>query len=149
MYYTPETLLNHVFEDLRKTKAPNTKIAERELENEKFKFARSMLYNRRRPSIKDSVGFQIGGKEYTEANANGKKFPRFVKDKGPIVHDNDAYIIYPKNYHTKKTHAKNVHHSHTIVHHAHIYRKEASHSRHTISHAKLINCPRRKKDCIN
>jgi hypothetical protein len=26
MYYTPETLLNHVFEDLRKTKAPNTLI---------------------------------------------------------------------------------------------------------------------------
>jgi hypothetical protein len=24
MYYTPETLLNHVFEDLWKTKAPNT-----------------------------------------------------------------------------------------------------------------------------
>jgi hypothetical protein len=24
MYYTPETLLNHVFEDLRKPKAPNT-----------------------------------------------------------------------------------------------------------------------------
>jgi hypothetical protein len=24
MYYTPETLLNHVFEDLRKTKARNT-----------------------------------------------------------------------------------------------------------------------------
>jgi hypothetical protein len=23
MYYTPETLLNHVFEDLRKPKAPN------------------------------------------------------------------------------------------------------------------------------
>jgi hypothetical protein len=23
IYYTPETLLNHVFEDLRKTKAPN------------------------------------------------------------------------------------------------------------------------------
>jgi hypothetical protein len=26
MYYTPETLLNHVFEDLRKPKAPNTAI---------------------------------------------------------------------------------------------------------------------------
>jgi hypothetical protein len=26
MYYTPETLLNHVFEDLRKPKAPNTKV---------------------------------------------------------------------------------------------------------------------------
>jgi hypothetical protein len=24
MYYTPETLLNYVFEDLRKTKAPNS-----------------------------------------------------------------------------------------------------------------------------
>jgi hypothetical protein len=24
MYHTPETLLNHVFEDLRKTKAPNS-----------------------------------------------------------------------------------------------------------------------------
>jgi hypothetical protein len=25
MYHTPETLLNHVFEDLRKTKAPNSR----------------------------------------------------------------------------------------------------------------------------
>jgi hypothetical protein len=25
MYHTPETLLNHVFEDLRKPKAPNNK----------------------------------------------------------------------------------------------------------------------------
>jgi hypothetical protein len=25
MYYTQETLLNHVFEDLRKTKAPNSR----------------------------------------------------------------------------------------------------------------------------
>jgi hypothetical protein len=28
MYYTPETLLNHVFEDLRKTKAPNSSQVE-------------------------------------------------------------------------------------------------------------------------
>jgi hypothetical protein len=34
-----------------------TKIAEHELENENFKFARSMLYNRRRPGIKDGIGF--------------------------------------------------------------------------------------------
>jgi hypothetical protein len=26
MYYAPETLLNHVFEDLRKTKAPNNNV---------------------------------------------------------------------------------------------------------------------------
>jgi hypothetical protein len=36
----------------------NAKIAEHELENEKFKFARSMLYNGRRPGIKNSIGFQ-------------------------------------------------------------------------------------------
>jgi hypothetical protein len=34
------------------------KINEHEIENEKFKFARSMLYNGRRPSIKDGIGFQ-------------------------------------------------------------------------------------------
>jgi chromosome segregation ATPase len=36
----------------------NTKITEHELENEKFKFARSMLYNGRHPVIKDGIGFQ-------------------------------------------------------------------------------------------
>jgi hypothetical protein len=38
----------------------NAKIAEHELENEKFKFAQSMLYNGRRPCIKDDIGFQQG-----------------------------------------------------------------------------------------
>jgi chromosome segregation ATPase len=36
----------------------NAKIAEHELENENFKFARSMLYNGRRTGIKDGIGFQ-------------------------------------------------------------------------------------------
>jgi hypothetical protein len=36
------------------------KINEHEIENEKFKFARSMLYNRRRPGIRDGIGFQQG-----------------------------------------------------------------------------------------
>jgi hypothetical protein len=36
----------------------DAKIAEHELENEKFKFARSMLYNGRCPGIKDGIGFQ-------------------------------------------------------------------------------------------
>ena len=35
----------------------NAKIAEHELENKKIKFARSMLYNGRRPSIKDGIRF--------------------------------------------------------------------------------------------
>jgi hypothetical protein len=37
-----------------------TKINEHEIENENFKFARSMLYNGRRPGIKDGIGFQQG-----------------------------------------------------------------------------------------
>jgi hypothetical protein len=36
------------------------KINEHELENENFKFARSMLYNGRHSSIKDGIGFQQG-----------------------------------------------------------------------------------------
>jgi hypothetical protein len=36
------------------------KIAVHELENEKYKFARSMLYNGRHPGIKDGIGFQQG-----------------------------------------------------------------------------------------
>jgi hypothetical protein len=36
----------------------DAKIAEHELENEKFKFARSMLYSGRRPGIKDDISFQ-------------------------------------------------------------------------------------------
>jgi hypothetical protein len=35
----------------------DAKIAKHELENEKFKFARSMLYSGRRPGIKDGIGF--------------------------------------------------------------------------------------------
>jgi DNA repair exonuclease SbcCD ATPase subunit len=34
-----------------------TKINEHEIENEKFKFARSMLYKGRHPDIKDDIGF--------------------------------------------------------------------------------------------
>jgi UDP-3-O-acyl-N-acetylglucosamine deacetylase len=36
----------------------DARIVEHELENEKFKFARSMLYSGRRPGIKDDIGFQ-------------------------------------------------------------------------------------------
>jgi hypothetical protein len=38
----------------------DAKIVEHDLENEKFKFARSMFYSGRRPAIKDGIGFQRG-----------------------------------------------------------------------------------------
>jgi hypothetical protein len=47
----------------------NAKIAEHELENENFKFARSMLYNRRRTGIKDGIGFQQENQNNTKLNA--------------------------------------------------------------------------------
>jgi prefoldin subunit 5 len=58
------------------------KINEHEIENEKIKFARSMLYNGRRPGIKDDIGFQHGSN--VKLNAP-KKLSNFVKGKAPIV----------------------------------------------------------------
>jgi hypothetical protein len=47
----------------------NTKIPEHEIENEKFKFPRSMLFNGRRPGIKDGIGFQQRSQNNTRLNA--------------------------------------------------------------------------------
>jgi hypothetical protein len=95
------------------------------------------FYNMRRPDIKDGVGFQPGGKDNTKINAQGKKVPQFVKGKAPIISDDNAYIVYPKNYHAK--HAKNAH----VHHHAYIYGNEASSSRHSTSHVKTSKMPKK------
>jgi predicted nuclease with TOPRIM domain len=58
------------------------KINEHETENEKFKFARSKLYNGRRPSIKDGISFQQGSN--VKLNAP-KRLSNFVKGKAPMV----------------------------------------------------------------
>jgi chromosome segregation ATPase len=58
------------------------KINEHEIENEKFKFARSMLYNGRRPGINNGIGFQQRGN--VKLNAP-KKLSNFVKGKAPMV----------------------------------------------------------------
>jgi hypothetical protein len=61
----------------------DAKIAKHELENEKFKFARSMLYSGRRPGIKDGIGFQQGGN--VKLNVPPKKLSNFVKGKAPCL----------------------------------------------------------------
>jgi hypothetical protein len=61
-----------------------TKINEHELENEKFKFAISMLYNVRRSGINDGIGFQQGSN--VKLNAP-KTLSNFVKGKAPMVQD--------------------------------------------------------------
>jgi hypothetical protein len=60
------------------------KITEHELENEKFNFFRSMLYNGRRPGFKDGIGFQQGNQNNTKLNAP-KRLSNFVKGKAPMV----------------------------------------------------------------
>ena len=63
----------------------NAKIREHDLENEKFKFARSMLYNGRRPGIKDGIGFQQGSQSNIKLNALKNKLSNFVKGKAPMI----------------------------------------------------------------
>jgi hypothetical protein len=63
----------------------NAKIAEHKLENEKFKFARSMLYNGRHPGIKDGICFQQGSQSNIKLNALKNKLSNFVKGKARMV----------------------------------------------------------------
>jgi hypothetical protein len=117
----------------------NAKIAEHELENEKFKFARSMLYNRRRPGIKDGIGFLQGSQSNTKLIAP-KKLSNFVKGKAPMVQDREGYILYPENYlehEIRRIHARK---PHDVSHHAFMYKNKASISRHS-THIKM---PKRK-----
>jgi hypothetical protein len=109
------------------------KIAEHELENEKFKFARSMLYNGRRLGIKDIIGFQQGSN--VKLNAP-KKLTNFVKGKAPMVQDSEGYILYPANYLEHKIRKIHARKPYNVSHHAFMYKNEASSSRHT-THVKL------------
>jgi hypothetical protein len=63
----------------------SAKIAEHELENEKFKFARNMLYNGRLPDIKDGISFQSRSQSNIKLNALRNKLSNFVKGKAPMV----------------------------------------------------------------
>jgi hypothetical protein len=103
------------------------------LKNEKFKFARSMLYNGRRPGIKDGIGFQQGSN--VKLNAP-KRLSNFVKGKALMVQDSEGYILYPANYPEHKIRKIHARKPHTVSHHALMYKNEASSSRHT-THVKM------------
>jgi 3D (Asp-Asp-Asp) domain-containing protein len=111
----------------------DAKIAEHELENEKFKFARSMLYNGRRPDIKDGIGFQQG--DNVKLNAP-KKLSSFVKGKAPMAQDNEGYILYLAGYPEHKIWRIHARKFHSVSHHAFMYKNEASSSRHS-THVKM------------
>jgi hypothetical protein len=112
----------------------DAKIAEHELENEKFKFARSMLYSGRRPGIKDGIGFQKG--DNVKLNAPPKKLSNFVKGKAPMPQDNEGYILYPAGYPESKIRRIHSRKSHSGPNHAFMYKGETFSSRQS-THAKL------------
>jgi hypothetical protein len=102
-----------------------------------LKFARSMLYNGRRPGIKDGIGFQ---QESNVKLNTPKRLSNFVKGKAPMVQDNEGYILYPANYPEHKIRRIHARKPRTTSHHAFMYKNEASSSRQT-PHVKL---PRKK-----
>jgi hypothetical protein len=116
----------------------DAKIAEHELDNENFKFARSMLYNGRRPGIKDGIDFQQG--DNVKLNAPSKRLSNFVKGKAPMPQDNEGYILYPVGYPEHKIRRIHSRKSHSGSYHAFMYKSEASSSRQS-TNAKL---PKRK-----
>jgi hypothetical protein len=111
----------------------SAKINEHDLENEKFKFARSMLYSGRRLGIKDGIGFQKG--DNVKLNAP-KKLSNFVQGKAPMVQDNEGYILYPADYPEHKIRRIHSRKSHSSSNHAFMYKSEASSSRQS-THIKL------------
>jgi hypothetical protein len=110
-----------------------SKINEHKIKNEKFKFARSMLYSGRRPGIKDGIGFQHGSN--VKLNAP-KRLSNFVKGKASMVQDNDGYILYPAGYPKHKIRRIHAKRSHSVSHHAYKYKNEASSSRQS-THVKF------------
>jgi hypothetical protein len=112
----------------------NAKINEHDLENEKFKFARSMLYSGRRSGIKDGIGFQQG--DNVKLNAPPKILSNFVKGKAPMPQDNEGYILYPAGYPERKIRRIHSRKSHSGSYHAFMYKSEAS-SFGQSTHAKL------------
>jgi hypothetical protein len=111
----------------------SAKINEHDLENEKFKFVRNMLYSGRRPGIKDGIGFQKG--DNVKLNAP-KKLSNFVKGKAPMVQDNEGYILYPIGYPEHKIRRIHSSKSHSGSHHAFMYKSKASSSRRS-THVKM------------
>jgi hypothetical protein len=118
----------------------NAKIAKHEIENEKIKFARSMLYKRRRPGIKDGIGFQQGSQSNIKLNTPKNKLYNFIKGKAPMVQDREGYILYPENYPGHKIRRIHARKPHSVSHHAFMYSNEASSSRHSTN----IKMPKKK-----
>jgi hypothetical protein len=95
-----------------------------------------MLYNGRRPSIKDDIGFHQGSQSNIKLNAPKNRLSNFVKGKAPMVQDREGYILYPKNYPEHKISKIYARKSHIISHRAFMYSTESYSSRQS-THIKM------------
>jgi 3D (Asp-Asp-Asp) domain-containing protein len=65
-----------------------------------------------------------------------KRLSNFVKGKAPMVQDNEGYILYPANYPEHKIRRIHAKKTHSVFHHAFMYKNEASSSRQS-THVKM------------
>jgi hypothetical protein len=96
-----------------------------------------MLYNGRRPGIKDGIGFQQGSN--VKLNAP-KRLSNFVKGKAPMAQDNEGYILYPPGYPEHKIRRIHSRKSHFGSHHAFMYKNETS----SFKHSTHVKMPKKK-----
>jgi hypothetical protein len=94
-----------------------------------------MLYNGRRPGIKDGIGFQQENQSNTKLNAP-KKLSNFVKGKAPMIQDREGYIYILRTILSTKLEKIHARKPHTFSHHAYLYGNEASSSRYS-THIKM------------
>jgi hypothetical protein len=83
--------------------------------------------------LRDVIGFQQGSN--VKLNAP-KRLSNFIKDKAPMVQDNEGYILYPIGYPEHKIRRIHARKPHYVSHHAFMYKNEASSSRQS-THVKL------------
>jgi hypothetical protein len=113
----------------------NAKIIEHELENEKFKFARSVLYNGRHPGIMMTLASNKEAKATSNLMPLRTSFLTLLRARLLWVRI-EKVILYPENYPEHKFRIIHARKSHYVSHHAYMYSYEASSSRHT-THIKM------------
>jgi hypothetical protein len=98
-----------------------------------------MLYNERRPGIKDGIDFQQG--DNVKLNAP-KRLSNFVKGKAPMAQDNEGYILYPAGYPEHKIRRIHARKPHNVSHHAFLYKNKLRHL--ALGNPLMLNCLKRK-----
>jgi hypothetical protein len=77
-----------------------------------------------------------------------KRLSNFVKGKAPMVQDNEGYILYPANYPEHKIRRIHAKKTHSVFHHAFMYKNEASSSRQS-THVKYVGGKHKgSKTCV-